>query len=206
MPVANYTPCSCRGHRRKWAYINSASHGIKSTEQMCLITYGKFQSVTRKIPTQTHTHTQNHHKYAFASPLFEMSPGNILNATLYIFISLSLAQRGGAHTTGSGEIIILWRSAGIRFLYAALSSRVWGDRKMTNVTADGGEWSKRSRTDRRRDREREGELGGKKKWWYLLFHPPLYSSRHGNMPGGPSREASSLTKTTESEWEETRPN
>lgn len=143
---------------------------------MCLITYGKFQSVTRKIPTQTHTHTQNHHKYAFASPLFEMSPGNILNATLYILISLSLAQRGGAHTTGSGEIIILWRSAGIRFLYAALSSRVWGDRKMTNVTADGGEWSKRSRTDRRRDRER-GRVGRKKKVMVLaLSSTPLLQS------------------------------
>lgn len=31
-----------------------------------------------------------------------MSPGNVLNATLYIFISsLSLAQRGGSRTPGS---------------------------------------------------------------------------------------------------------
>lgn len=50
----------------------------------------------------------------------------------------------------------------------------------------------------RRGRFEKGKRkNGEKKVRYLLFHPPLYSSRHGNMPGGHSREASSLAKTTE---------
>lgn len=52
-------------------------------------------SLTQSHMFEIHTHTHKaHHKYAFAPLLFEMGPGNILNVTLYIFISLSLAQHG----------------------------------------------------------------------------------------------------------------
>lgn len=72
---------------------------MKSAEQMSSISYNavKFRSVTCKIHTHAH---QAHHKYASASLLLELSPGNILNVTLCIFISLSLALRGG-RATGS---------------------------------------------------------------------------------------------------------
>ncbi len=57
---------------------------------------------------------------------------------------------------------------------------------------------------RERDRDRERERGRNRRSWEerksdgtCSFIRPFYSSRHGNMPGGHSREASSLTKTTE---------
>ncbi len=97
------------------------------------------------------------------------------------------------------EIISLWRNGGIRSSCAALSSWVRGGERMTNVKSGWRRVIQWSRTARRWDKTERGRVGReeKKKWWCLLFHPPLYSSRHGNMPVGHSREASSLTKTTE---------
>ena len=95
------------------------------------------------------------------------------------------------------EIISLWRNGRICFLYAALFR---SECEATNRW-QMFEWMEASEPPALH-REVVGQRGGrvgcrKKKWWYLLFHPPLYSSRHGNMPGGHSREVSSLTKTTE---------
>lgn len=39
------------------------------------------------------------------------------------------------------EIVSLWGNVRLCFLYAALSSCVRGDKRMTNVRVDGGEWS-----------------------------------------------------------------
>lgn len=50
-------------------------------------------SLSHMFKIHTHTH-KAHHKYAFVPLLVETSPGNILNVTPYIFISLSLAVRG----------------------------------------------------------------------------------------------------------------
>lgn len=42
---------------------------------------------------------------------------------------------------GKREMISLWRNVSICSWYAALSSWAWGDKRMTNVRVDGGEWS-----------------------------------------------------------------
>lgn len=114
----------------------------------------------------------------------------------------------GAHNR-KREIVSLWGNVRIRFpVCSTFPSWVWGDKKEKRKKKDDKCKSRWRRVIRLEPRRKvlgwgEADLGGererkeKKKWWYLLFHPPLYSSRHGNMPGGHSREASSLAKTTE---------
>lgn len=50
-------------------------------------------SLSHMFKIHTHIHRALH-KYAFVPLLVETGPGNILNVTPYIFISLSLAARG----------------------------------------------------------------------------------------------------------------
>lgn len=184
--------------------INSASHdGAKSKEEMCSITYDIVM-----FKTHTHTHKERH-KYAFVPPLFERGPGNILNVTLYISISLLLALRGRRTQQEARDDQFMRRCLNTPLICSTFlqSARRQKDDKCYRGWRRVIQWS---RTDRWWDRENKSRERKEKKWWYLLFHPPLYSSRHGNMPGGHSREASSLTKTTErqrvseSEREQTR--
>lgn len=68
------------------------------------MTLGSFTNMF-KIHTRTH---KVHHKYAFL--LVEMGPGNILNVTLYISITFSLAHCGWCtqqEAGGKQEIISL---------------------------------------------------------------------------------------------------
>lgn len=155
------------------------------------------RSFTRPHDQNTH---KAHYKSAKSEPLLvETSPGNIWNVSLCIFPSLSLVLCGQDPQQEARDHRFKERGKNMLLVDTALlSSWVRGDKRMTNVGVDGGEWSRRAaQIGGGTERGSGGELGEKIKWWYLLFHPPFYSSRHGNMPGGHSREASSLTKTTE---------
>lgn len=78
----------------------------------------------------------------------------------------------GAHNRKQ-EIVSLWGNVRIRSLYAALSSWVRGDKSMTNVRVDGGEWS-RGATQKGGGTRRGGE---KKKVMVLaLSYAPLLQS------------------------------
>lgn len=118
-------------------------------------------SLRHVVKIHTHTH-KAHHKYAFVPLLVEMGPGNILNVSLYISISILIALCGLC----TQREVSGWRRDPVESCRKVVGQREWAS----------------------------GARGGQ---WYLLFHPPLYSSRHGNRPGGHSREASSVTKTTE---------
>lgn len=54
------------------------------------------------IKIHTHKH-KAHHTYAFVPLLVETGPGNILNVTLYIFISLLLALCGRCTQQEAGD-------------------------------------------------------------------------------------------------------
>lgn len=66
----------------------------------------------------------------------------------------------GAHNRKQ-EIVSLWGNVRIRSLYAALSSWVRGDKSMTNVRVDGGEWS--SGATQKGGGTRRGRVGREKK-------------------------------------------
>lgn len=171
---------------------------------MCSISYnaGKFHSVTCKIHTHTH---KAHHKYAFVPLLFEMSPGNILNVTLYIFISLSLALRGGRAQQEARvhHFMIKWRHI-LRICSTFLPSV---RRQKDDKCWRGWRWVIQwSRTDRWWDRERES--WEKNVMVLALSSTPLLQSprqhawralKRGVITDKNNREA-------ESEWEKTRAN
>ncbi|TKS88340.1 hypothetical protein D9C73_023230 [Collichthys lucidus] len=139
--------------------INSA----KSKEEMCSITYDI-------VMFKTHIHTRKErHKYAFVPLLFERGPGNILNVTLYISISLLLALRGRRTQQEARDDQFMKKCLNTPLMCSTFlqSARRQKDDKCYRGWRRVIQWS---RTDR---------------------------CRHGNMPGGHSREASSLTKTTE---------
>ena len=113
-------------------------------------------SFSRMCKIHTHTH-KAYHKYAFVPLPVETGPGNILNVTLYIFISLSLALCGRREQQEARDHQFMkkWKNMLLICSTFLLSARRQKDDKCESGWRRVIHWS---RTDRWWDRER-GELG-----------------------------------------------
>lgn len=89
-----------------------------------------------------HIHTHKaHHKYAFVPLLVERGPGNILNVTLYISISLPLALRGRRTQQEARDHQFMKKWRNMLLVCSTFPPECEATKGWQMLRVDGGEWS-----------------------------------------------------------------
>lgn len=108
-----------------------------------------------------------------------MGPGNILNVIACISISLFIGGAWSGLTTGSARSPV-YEDCTPRIQHFPPECEMTKGRQMREEKEGSDPAELHRKVVGQRDRD-SGKVGG---GVLVLFHPPLYSSRQGNMPAG----------------------